>query len=325
MLLLKTNASLPISVRHLGHALSSVVKDLQSEIHSIDLSQYGKFKTVVEDVLYDMSVIARNIVKLGEPENFDLNKVYSKIEFYQNDYTNDVQNLIQLILERFDSDNEEMMTFLSHLLLEKSKVFMDDLDVSSITRVEKLQTLLDATSLSAINTVIHSDLSFETLVSDDLLKNAEYLARQTARSHFESDLNLGDNYENFFSDELMDAILNEMTDVLPEETEPYATMENSLVKMIKPRDDVFMKSIADEILPKVVRKILDHYDKIFVANEDLEQLKGNADKIAHTTLMTRKGKTAFLNIYHDVLELMFEELTSDLRRELNRTIIRQDI
>ena len=51
----------------------------------LDLSKYPRLRSIVEEHLYTMQSIGQNILKLGEVETFELDRLYSRLSFLQND------------------------------------------------------------------------------------------------------------------------------------------------------------------------------------------------------------------------------------------------
>lgn len=65
MLILKTNSDLPISVRNLGHSIGQSIKRLEMTFKAdLELNNYPKLKSVVEEHLYTMQAVGQNVTNL---------------------------------------------------------------------------------------------------------------------------------------------------------------------------------------------------------------------------------------------------------------------
>lgn len=151
MLILKTEMDLPISIRNLGHSAGAALKRLEMIIDmETDLSQMPEMKRTIGDHIFNMENISRNINVLGEPETFDLTKVYDRLAYLQEDYRRSAYAILNTITPLQASDEDAFNALLPLCLNEADRDFRNELQLASMNRLEELQGLVETTAISSI-------------------------------------------------------------------------------------------------------------------------------------------------------------------------------
>ena len=62
----------------------------------LELNNYPKLRSVVEEHLYTMQAVGQNVTKLGDVDTFELDRLYARLSFLQNDYRNSAEMIMKL-------------------------------------------------------------------------------------------------------------------------------------------------------------------------------------------------------------------------------------
>lgn len=260
MLILKSNADLPISIRNVGHSIGEALKRMQMTF-AVEMHLTEEVTNQVESHLYEMSAIGKNIHALGKEETFDINKIYARLEFYQSDYSKHANDLLTLVTKSTE-DFEEVAAM---MINESNRIFTDEIQMSSVNRLEELQNLLETTAISSISGLLRLDWSAVSFIHHfrSTLYNTEHeTLLQSIRDHFAEKLT---SNEEFDLDEEFDKSIKTANDKLIE----------------------FTKSTVSENVSEVM---INKYNELFVANEDLEILKSKAIEVAMNCLTRGAAK-----------------------------------
>ena len=154
MLILKTNADLPISVRNVGHNIGEALKRLEmtffTEMH-LNEDATSKFESHV----YEMTSIGKNVLDLGDEETFDLSKLYARLDYLQQNYSEHAVG----ILTDLNKSSQELEPIAAMLINEINRSFTDEIQMSTVNRLDELQNLLDTTAISTISGLLRLDWS----------------------------------------------------------------------------------------------------------------------------------------------------------------------
>ena len=289
MLILKTNSDLPISVRNLGHSIGQSVKRLEMTFKAdIEIEKYPRLRSIVEEHLYTMQSIGQNILKLGEVETFELDRLYSRLSFLQNDYRSSAEMITNAAVDTLlNSDKEAFDLVAPTCVNELDRNFQDELQMSSINRLEELQTLKESTAISTIAGLLRLDWSAKSFVNDH---------RQTFEEIAGSN---EDKYREKMLDQCVDAEAEEIDSISE--------------KILKSLDDELVLFTQEQIVPIVAESMNETYDSMFVANEDLSELKANSAKVADNCMLRGAAKKSILSFNDHLREEVAIQVTDFMK------------
>lgn len=289
MLILKTNSDLPISVRNLGHSIGQSVKRLEMTFKAdIEIEKYPRLRSIVEEHLYTMQSIGQNILKLGEVETFELDRLYSRLSFLQNDYRSSAEMITNAAVDTLLNSDKEAFDLVAPMCVnELDRNFQDELQMSSINRLEELQTLKETTAISTIAGLLRLDWSAKSFVNDH---------RQTFEEIAGSN---EDKYRERMLDQCVDAEAEEIDSVSE--------------KILKSLDDEIVLFTQEQIVPIVAESMNETYDSMFVANEDLSELKLNSAKVADNCMLRGAAKKSILSFNDHLREEVAAQVTDFMK------------
>ena len=289
MLILKTNSDLPISVRNLGHSIGQSVKRLEMTFKSdIEIEKYPRLRSIVEEHLYTMQSIGQNILKLGEVETFELDRLYSRLSFLQNDYRSSAEMITNAAVDTLLNSDKEAFDLVAPMCVnELDRNFQDELQMSSINRLEELQTLKETTAISTIAGLLRLDWSAKSFVNDH-----RQTFEEVARSN-------EDKYRERMLDQCVDADLEEIDSISE--------------KILKSLDDELVLFTQEQIVPIVAESMNETYDSMFVANEDLAELKSNSAKVADNCMLRGAAKKSILSFNDHLREEVVVQVTDFMK------------
>lgn len=289
MLILKTNSDLPISVRNLGHSIGQSVKRLEMTFKAdIEIEKYPKLRSIVEEHLYTMQSIGQNILKLGEVETFELDRLYSRLSFLQNDYRSSAEMITNAAVDTLLNSDKEAFDLVAPMCVnELDRNFQDELQMSSINRLEELQTLKETTAISTIAGLLRLDWSAKSFVNDH---------RQTFEEIAGSN---EDKYREKMLDQCVDAEAEEIDSISE--------------KILKSLDDELVLFTQEQIVPIVAESMNETYDSMFVANEDLSELKANSAKAADNCMLRGAAKKSILSFNNHLREEVAVQVTDFMK------------
>ena len=289
MLILKMNADLPISVRNLGHSIGSSVKRLETSLKSdIDLSKYPKLKSTVSEHIYNMQNIGRSVLELGEIETFDFTRLFGRLSVLQQDYSDSAQALLDAIVETlYETDKESFNLIVPMSLNEADRNFENEIQLSSVNRLEELQSLKDSTAISHIAGMLRVDWSARSFVESN-------------RSRFEQkSKEIESNFRDVFYQNLKILKLEEI--------------DAEIERELKLSDDLLINFSEEVVVPEVAASLQEEYSRLFVPNEDLAELKSNAEKVVSNCMLRGAAKKMILSFNDHLREEVSVQLAEFLK------------
>ena len=289
MLILKMNADLPISVRNLGHSVGSSVKRLETCLKSdVDLSKYPKLKSISSEHIYNMQNIGRSILELGDVETFDFNRLFGRLSVLQQDYSASAQVLLDTIVETlYETDKESFNLIVPMSLNEVDRNFENEIQLSSVNRLEELQSLKESTAINHIAGMLRVDWSAKSFVE---LNRARF--EQSAKG-IESD------FREVFYQNLQILKLEEI--------------DAEIERELKLSDDKMINFCEETVIPEVAAFLQEEYSRLFVPNEDLAELKSNAERVVSNCMLRGAAKKMILSFNDHLREEVSVQLAEFLK------------
>lgn len=294
MLILRTNSDLPISIRNLGHSIGQSIKRIEMIYKTdIDLPSYPRLKSICDQHLYNMSNIGRNVLDLGQSDDFDLSRVHARLAYLQDDYFESARTLVAETYSALYENDRESFDLISALLLnEVDRKFEDEIQLSSVNRLEELQNLKETTAISTIAGLLRTDWSAKSFVG-------------THKDLFEQEAK---RIEESFRESVYDK-LGEMS---------IEEIEKEIEKELKLADDKLENFCDESVVPVVAEEINQFYDELFVPNEDLGLLKQNSEKVVSNCMLRGAAKKLILS-FNDHLR---EEVSPQILDFIKMTAIK---
>lgn len=294
MLILRTNSDLPISIRNLGHSIGQSIKRIEMIYKTdIDLQSYPRLKSTCDQHLYNMSNIGRNVLDLGQSDDFDLSRVHARLAYLQDDYFESARTLVAETYSALYENDRESFDLISALLLnEVDRKFEDEIQLSSVNRLEELQNLKETTAISTIAGLLRTDWSAKSFVG-------------THKDLFEQEAK---RIEESFRESVYDK-LGEMS---------IEEIEKEIEKELKLADDKLEHFCDESVVPVVAEEINQFYDELFVPNEDLGLLKQNSEKVVSNCMLRGAAKKLILS-FNDHLR---EEVSPQILDFIKMTAIK---
>lgn len=277
MLILKTGNDLPISVRNVGHSIGEALKRLEmtffTELH-VKESATKKF----EDHIYEMTSIGKNILRLGDEEEFRLDKLYARLAYFQQDYSKHAADL----LVDLQKTKQDLDAILAMLVNETQRNFVDEIQMSTVNRLNEIQTLLETNAISTVAGLLRLDWSAVAFIKrfDNLYENAH--------------------------EKIITALNTDVIDSLKED--PDQDFEKLFAKHVKVAEERLIEYTNTTIAEFVAEEMRSTYDKLFVPSEDLELLKARAIEVASNCMTRGNAKKVVLAGLHKKLEPVKESL-----------------
>lgn len=277
MLILKTNADLPISVRNVGHNIGEALKRLEmtffTEMH-LNEDATSKFESHV----YEMTSIGKNVLDLGDEETFDLSKLYARLDYLQQNYSEHAVG----ILTDLNKSSQELEPIAAMLINEINRSFTDEIQMSTVNRLDELQNLLETTAISTISGLLRLDWSAVSFI-----KQFEPL------------------YERKHS-EIIESVRNTIIEKLQSGEE--IEFEGEYSKLTKDAESVVLDFTQSEVSEHVAELMRSKYTELFIANEDLNLLKDKAIDVAANCMTRGNAKKMIISNLAKDLEILHENL-----------------
>lgn len=277
MLILKTGNDLPISVRNVGHSIGEALKRLEmtffTELH-VKESTTAKF----EDHIYEMTSIGKNILRLGDEEEFRLDKLYARLAYFQQDYSKHAADL----LIDLQKTKQDLDAILAMLVNETQRNFVDEIQMSTVNRLNEIQTLLETNAISTVAGLLRLDWSAVAFIK---------------------------RFDNLYEDaheKIITALNADAIDGLKED--PDQDFEKLFAKHAKVAEERLIEYTNTTIAEFAAEEMRSTYDKLFVPNEDLELLKARAIEVASNCMTRGNAKKVVLAGLHKKLETVKESL-----------------
>ena len=293
MLILKMNADLPISVRNLGHNIGSSVKRLETSLKSdIDLDSYPRLKSILSEHIYNMQNIGKAVLELGSVESFDFNRLFGRLSVLQQDYSSSAQSLLDVIVETlYETDKESFNLLVPMSINEVDRNFENEIQLSSVNRLEELQTLKESTAISHIAGMLRVDWSAKSFVESNRVKFEQKAAE------------IESNFRDVFYQNLQIISLEEI--------------DTEISRELKLSDDLMINFCEETVVPEVAAAVKEEYDRLFVPNEDLAELKSNAEKVVSNCMLRGAAKKLILS-FNDHLRDEFSVQLADFLKSAKR-------
>ena len=293
MLILKMNADLPISVRNLGHNIGSSVKRLETSLKSdIDLDSYPRLKSILSEHIYNMQNIGKSVLELGSVESFDFNRLFGRLSVLQQDYSSSAQSLLDVIVETlYETDKESFNLLVPMSINEVDRNFENEIQLSSVNRLEELQTLKESTAISHIAGMLRVDWSAKSFVESNRVKFEQKAAE------------IESNFRDVFYQNLQIISLEEI--------------DTEISRELKLSDDLMINFCEETVVPEVAAAVKEEYDRLFVPNEDLAELKSNAEKVVSNCMLRGAAKKLILS-FNDHLRDEFSVQLADFLKSAKR-------
>ena len=295
MLILKMNADLPISVRNLGHSVGMSVKRLETSLKSdVNLNQYPRLKSVSSEHLYNMQNIGRTILDLGDTETFDFERLFGRLKNLQTDYSASAQSLLDSLVETlFESDREAFNLIVPMALNEVDRIFENEIQLSSVNRLEELQSLKESTAISHIAGMLRTDWSAKAFV-------------EQYRSMFESkSKEIESNFREVFYQNSSFLKLEEI--------------DAEIERELKLSDEIIINFCEETVVPEVSAYLRGQYSELFVPNEDLSQLQANAEKVVSNCMLRGASKKLILSFNDHLREELSVEIANFMKSVKSKT------
>lgn len=295
MLILKMNADLPISVRNLGHNAGVAVKRLENSLKSdVDLNSYPRLKSISSEHLYNMQNIGRAVLELGDADTFDFTRLFARLRNLQTDYSASAQALLDCLVETlFESDREAFNLIIPMALNEVDRVFENEIQLSSVNRLEELQSLKESTSISHIAGTLRLDWSAKAFVESNRAK-----FEQKAKE-------IEDNFRDVFYQNIKILQLEEI--------------DAEIEREIKLSDDLIVNFCEEIVVPEVAASVCEEYSRLFVPNEDLAELKSNAEKVVSNCMLRGAAKKLILSFNDHLREELSVEIANFMKSVKSKT------
>lgn len=300
MLILKMNADLPISVRNLGHNIGSSVKRLETSLKSdVDLDSYPRLKSISSEHIYNMQNIGKAVLELGNVESFDFNRLFGRLSVLQQDYSSSAQALLDVIVETlYETDKESFNLLVPMSINEVDRNFENEIQLSSVNRLEELQTLKESTAISHIAGMLRVDWSAKSFVESN-------------RSKFEQKAaEIESNFRDVFYQNLQIISLEEI--------------DAEISRELKLSDDLMINFCEETVVPEVAAAVKEEYDRLFVPNEDLAELKSNAEKVVSNCMLRGAAKKLILS-FNDHLRDEFSVQLAEFLKSAKRSSISKSL
>lgn len=277
MLILKTNADLPISVRNVGHNIGEALKRLEmtffTEMH-LNEDATSKFESHV----YEMTSIGKNVLDLGDEETFDLSKLYARLDYLQQNYSEHAVG----ILTDLNKSSQELEPITAMLINEINRSFTDEIQMSTVNRLDELQNLLETTAISTISGLLRLDWSAVSFIKQ-----------------FES------LYERKHS-EIIESVRNSIVEKLQSGEE--IEFEDEFSKLTKDSESKVLEFTQSDVSEHVAESMRNKYTELFIANEDLNLLKDKAIDVAANCMTRGNAKKMIISNLAKDLEILHENL-----------------
>lgn len=277
MLILKTNADLPISVRNVGHNIGEALKRLEmtffTEMH-LNEDATSKFESHV----YEMTSIGKNVLDLGDEETFDLSKLYARLDYLQQNYSEHAVG----ILTDLNKSSQELEPIAAMLINEINRSFTDEIQMSTVNRLDELQNLLETTAISTISGLLRLDWSAVSFI-----KQFEPL------------------YERKHS-EIIESVRNSIVEKLQSGEE--IEFEDEFAKLTKDSESKVLEFTQSDVSEHVAESMRNKYTELFIANEDLNLLKDKAIDVAANCMTRGNAKKMIISNLAKDLEILHENL-----------------
>ena len=246
MLILRNEQDLPVSIRHVSHLITNAQVDIRVAIME-DTTVPSRIRTAVSETALVHPGLAHKLHKIGELDSFNINTYRKRILILEQMYQEGHRNLIRIANDKLPKNSELRDTLLPLLIKEAERQWFDEIQVSSSYRMERIQALLDAKSLSQVTSILPID---------------------------------GWTQYDFVKEALQDIRFGS---VLVTEYNKVPTKETSFEKFIDMNEKTFMEMLKLRVIHEMTEIFVPvmkaEYHKLFVPNDDVEILNANCPEI----------------------------------------------
>ena len=156
MLILRSEQDVPISIRHIAHLLQN--SSTRIKIVLIERAKDTPYFELATEKLHIIQSYIFELKRLGDENAFDFGSYQRHVQTIQSLYSeafeelaNDGSAEFRAIQETNDDLYQELLVLYAG---EWARSFNDEIQMSSINRLERLQELVNAKSLSAITAIL---------------------------------------------------------------------------------------------------------------------------------------------------------------------------
>lgn len=254
MLILRSEQDVPISIRHIAHLLQN--SSTRIKIVLIERAKDTPYFKLATEKLHIIQSYIFELKRLGDENAFDFGSYQRHVQTIQHLYSeafeelaNDGSAEFRAIQETNDDLYQELLVLYAG---EWARSFNDEIQMSSINRLERLQELVNAKSLSAITAI----LPIEGWTANEFMHSA------IQSFNFLKDL------ENTFVRRVSEGV------------QEFKTREE-FVKVYL--DDIISEKYEDTIVTFLFEErkpeMIEKYHEIFIPSDEVSILIANVDSV----------------------------------------------
>lgn len=292
MLILRSEQDVPISIRHITHLLQNSSTRIKMVL--IEHTKNTPYYDLATDKLHIIQSYIFELKRLGDENSFDFGSYQNHVRTIQQLYSDTFDELVNDGSAEFraleESKNDVYQELLALYATEWSRNFNDEIQMSSINRLERLQELVNAKSLSAITAILPiegwtaNEFMLSAIQSFNLLKDLENTYVEIRSSYGES---APATREEFVRRYLEDTI-----------SEKY--------------EDTIAAFLLEERKPEMIEK----YHEIFIPCDEIAILITNVDPVMNG-VMKRGGGAKLMKEHLEKIINEFVDLDTDNEVEVD--------
>ena len=178
-------------------------------------------------------------------------------------------------------------------LNEVDRIFENEIQLSSVNRLEELQSLKESTAISHIAGMLRTDWSAKAFV-------------EQYRSMFESkSKEIESNFREVFYQNSSFLKLEEI--------------DAEIERELKLSDEIIINFCEETVVPEVSAYLRGQYSELFVPNEDLSQLQANAEKVVSNCMLRGAAKKLILSFNDHLREEVSVEIANFMKSVKSKT------
>lgn len=285
MLILRSEQDVPISIRHIAHLLQN--SSTRIKVVLLENTKDTPYYDLATDKLHIVQSYIFELKRLGDENAFDFGAYQRHVQTIQQMYMSTYEELVNDSSAEFRAIQETKPDVYQELLelyaSEWARNFNDEIQMSSINRLERLQELVNAKSLSAITGILPiegwtaNEFMLSAIQSFDLFKDLEntYVSLRTSKG------TTAQTREEFVKLYLDDEISNKY-------------------------EELITTFLFEERKPEMIEK----YNEIFIPSDEVTILIANVDPVI-TGVMKRGGGAKLMKDHLAEVLDKFVELDND--------------
>ena len=287
MLILRSEQDVPISIRHIAHLLQN--SSTRIKIVLIERAKDTPYFQLATEKLHIIQSYIFELKRLGDENAFDFGSYQRHVQTLQSLYSeafeelaNDGSAEFRAIQETNDDLYQELLALYAG---EWARSFNDEIQMSSINRLERLQELVNAKSLSAITAI----LPIEGWTANEFMHSA------IQSFNFLKDL------ENTF----VEVLRRSSGDGIPRTREEFVKMylDDAISEKY---EDTIVAFLFDERKPEMIEK----YHEIFIPSDEVSILIANVDPVIEGVMKRGGGAKLMKDNLKEIID-QFIELDAD--------------